>query len=213
MAKLNRSIIVAGIDVGGRRKGFHAVALQDCDFYDAFQSADVAAIVDWCRNTQAAVVGVDAPCRWSLDGRARPAERQLMGEGIWCFSTPTCVTAKGHRTNHYGWMLNGEKLFQLLEPTHPLCCTFPFVAGRRACFETFPHAITTALLKSPVSARDKRSMRRRVLETAGIETSKLTNIDFLDAALCALTAHHVATGLPYRHYGDSDTGLIFVPEA
>jgi predicted nuclease with RNAse H fold len=74
--------IVAGVDVGGARKGFHAVALRDGVYLDKFAARDAVAVADWCRTVGARVIGVDAPCRWSLTGRARPAERALMAEGI-----------------------------------------------------------------------------------------------------------------------------------
>ncbi|MDK9709018.1 MAG: DUF429 domain-containing protein [Desulforhopalus sp.] len=31
-----------------------------------------------CNEMQVKVIGIDAPCRWSADGRARPAERELI---------------------------------------------------------------------------------------------------------------------------------------
>ena len=205
-------LIVAGIDVGGARKGFHAVALRDGTFYDSFSSVEVADIVQWCCNTvHARVIGIDTPCRWSTDGRARPVERELMGVGIWCFSSPTRQMAVNHPRNHYGWMLNGEALFYELEKTHPLCCALPMSPGQRQCFETFPHAITCALSAGLVSAKKKRTIRRALLNQAGIDTVKLTNIDLVDAAMCALTAHNVASGKPCKSYGEPTTGLIIVP--
>lgn len=57
---------------------------------------------------QAKDIGIDAPYRWSANGRARPAERQLISEGIWCFSSPTRQMAIDHPRNHFGWMLNSE---------------------------------------------------------------------------------------------------------
>ena len=209
----NPSLIVAGIDVGGKRKGFHAVALSGGKYYRKFQSTEVAEIVNWCCNeVQAQVIAIDAPCRWSTDGRARPAERQLMGERIWCFSSPTRQKAMEHPLNHFGWMLNGEALFNELEKTHPLCCTLPMILGQRQCFETFPHAITCALSKGLVSAKKKRTNRCELLDKAGIDTAKLTNIDLVDAAICAMTANMVALGkTKTRGYGEPASGMIIVP--
>lgn len=205
-------LIVAGVDVGSARKGFHAVALCDGKYHHKFQSAEVVEIVKWCRNeVQAQVISIDAPCRWSKDGRARPAERQLMGEGIWCFSSPTRQMAMDHPRNNFGWMLNGEALFQELERTHPLCCSLPISFGQKQCFETFPHATTCALSKGVVSAKKKRTIRRALLDQAGIDQAQLTNIDLVDAAICALTAHSLAMGKPCKSYGEPTTGLIIVP--
>ena len=214
MSTIPQSLIVAGIDVGGRRKGMHAVALRDGLYHDQCSSTEPAKIVEWCRKTvQAQVVAIDTPCRWSTDGRARPAERALMTEKrrIWCFSTPTRDKALHHPKKHYDWMLQGEALFTDLETTHMLCLALPFPVGTQRCFETFPHAITSSLTKKPVFARNKRSDREALLRAAQINISTLTSIDFVDAALCALAAHHAASGKPCRSYGESATGLIIVP--
>jgi len=45
---------------------------------------------------------------------------------------------------------------------------------------------------------------------SAIDTEPLTNIDSVDAALCALTAHHFLAG-SFKTYGDPETGLIVVP--
>lgn len=202
---------VIGIDVGGQRKGFHAVALTGGEYSGRYATSDVGRLVDWCRGLEGTVIAVDAPCRWSIDGRARPAERQLMEKGIWCFSTPTRQRAIGHPLNHYGWMLQGEALFKALEASHPLCSELP-ASGQPCCFETFPHAVTWHLNGGHADAKRKRSQRRALLTEAGIDLAALTNIDFVDAALCALTAHHLASGGRCIRYGDANTGHIVVPE-
>jgi len=202
---------VVGIDVGGMRKGFHAVALTGGRYAVQCTTADVGELVAWCRKIDASVIAVDAPCRWSTDGRARPAERQLMKKGIWCFSTPTRQRAIEHPGNHYGWMLRGEALFQVLKSTHPLCSQPP-AKGLKCCFETFPHAIAWHLTGGKAVAKKKRAQRRALLEEAGINLDELTNIDLVDAALCALTANHLADGRGCDHYGEPETGMIIVPD-
>ena len=62
------------------------------------------------------------------------------------------------------------------------------------------------------SRKHKGIQRRAVLEQAGINLARLTNIDLVDAALCALTAHHAATGGECVSFGKPDTGLIIVPQ-
>jgi predicted nuclease with RNAse H fold len=200
-----------GIDVGGQRKGFHAVALAGGEYSGRCATSDVGRLVDWCRELEGAVIAVDAPCRWSLDGRARPAECELMERGIWCFSTPTRQRAVEHPLNHYGWMLQGEALFKALEASHPLCSERP-APGQPCCFETFPHAVTWHLNGGNADAKRKRAQRRALLTEAGIDLAALTNIDFVDAALCALTAHHLASGGRCTRYGEANTGHIVVPE-
>jgi predicted nuclease with RNAse H fold len=153
-----------GIDVGGVRKGFHAVALRDGVYAGQLGTGDVQELADWCRSVVgASVIAIDAPCRWSSDGRARPCERELMRQGI-------------------------------------------------CCFETFPHAITWHLRNGEAKARQKRPQRTALLAQAGITTAPLTSIDWIDAALCALAAHRVASGAACRAYGEPESGLIVVPE-
>ena len=67
---------VAEIDVGGARKGFHAVALRD-GVFETLTSIDPDEIVHWCLERHATIVAVDAPCGWSQAGASRLAERQL----------------------------------------------------------------------------------------------------------------------------------------
>ena len=206
-------ITVVGIDVGGERKGFHAVAITGGDYSSHKATNNVKELSDWCRETvPAQVIAVDAPCRWSINGHSRPAERELMQKGIWCFSTPTRAKAIEHRTNHFGWMLMGEKLFRALDEDFPICHNLP-TPGRTCSFETFPHAITWHLRGGNADASQKRTQRRALLEGAGIDLSKLTNIDLVDAALCAHVAYLTATGAACVSYGESGTGLIIVPAA
>jgi len=61
-----------------------------------------------------------------------------------------------------------------------------------------------------VSAKQKRVIRRDFLKRAKIESSKLTNIGQIDAALCALTAHQFALR-NFRPYGCAKNGFIVVP--
>jgi predicted nuclease with RNAse H fold len=206
---MHRKELLVGIDVGGQKKGFHAVAMRDLIVLDKASSCDPTEIATWCKEIGAAVVAVDAPISWSRTGGARSAERVLMQQGIWCFSTPIEKSAKSHPTNHFGWMLQGAKLYRALDRS------FARFDGtnqrvRPICFETFPHAIACALNGEPVSAKDKRKVRRALLAKAGIDCAPLVNIDFVDAALCALAAEYFARR-NYKSHGDASEGCIVVP--
>jgi predicted nuclease with RNAse H fold len=205
------AITTVGIDVGGARKGFHAVALSDGAYTSQLATAEVEAIRDWCLNEmKAQVIAIDAPCRWSTNGRMRACERELMQRGIHCFASPTREQAIRHPSDYYGWMLRGEALYQALESSHPICTALP-VAGEHCCMETFPHAITWHLRGGEAQARQKRRQRRKLLRQAGIDLGQLSNIDLVDAALCALTAHCAASGASCKTYGDPFEGIIVVP--
>lgn len=201
--------VVVGIDVGGKKKGFHAVALRDRCVRGTLVTSNTADVAAWCREHNASAIGVDAPCRWSLTGRARPCERDLARLGLSVFSTP-CRT-RGTVHPFYRWMVNGAELFGTLAPQYRLF-DGRTAARDRLCFETFPQAIACALAGRTLSARHKRVDRRRLLEKAGIATETLTTIDDIDAALCALAAQHVLAG-SFNAYGDAIEGFILVPRS
>jgi hypothetical protein len=144
--------VVVGIDVGGPNKGFHAVSLHEHHIVDQLCSLDVGVVAEWRQKQSARIIRIDAPCQLSKTGRARVAERELMSDGIWCFSTPTIAVAKAHPNDHYGWVLNGMALYAPVSAAYPLF-TGVLLDGKNASFETFPHAITCALAQKVVSAR------------------------------------------------------------
>lgn len=107
-------------------------------------------------------------------------------------------------------MFNGERVYHAFAPTYPLLSDKDYAKGR-VSFETFPHAITCAMLGRDVaSAKEKRSQRRQLLEKARIATNALKSIDAVDAALCALTARYLLAGRTHA-YGDAEGGYIRVP--
>ena len=203
---------VVGVDVGAPRKGLHGVALCGTRFIDKHSTPDPLEMAAWCRHIEARAVGVDSPCFWSPTGRARTAERELMQCKIQCFSTPSQLAAECHPTNHFGWMVAGASLYKSLASEFELYRGDPSTIARPFCFETFPHAIACALAGTVVSAKKKSQLRRKLLSDAGVDTAPLTNIDLVDAALCALTASSMLSG-NFRCYGEATTGLIVVPSA
>lgn len=80
--------MVVGIDVGGERKGFHAVALNNGMFVATLAHSDPAVIVSWCRQQNAAVVAVDAPCGWSAGGARATAANLLSALAAELTGTP-----------------------------------------------------------------------------------------------------------------------------
>ncbi|MBL7939853.1 MAG: DUF429 domain-containing protein [Flavobacteriales bacterium] len=205
------SLVVVGIDVGGRTKGFHAVALEAGQYRAQLATCAIDELVHWAVHEMAArVIAIDAPCAWSTDGRCRPAERRLMEQRIWCFAPPLEATAQAHPKMHFAWMQRGMELYQALSRTHPVRDPRTSPDGAY-CFETFPHAVAWHLRGGNANARRKRSERRALLEQLGIDQTALINIDSVDAALCAYTAHLAATRSSLLTYGEMATGLIVVP--
>ena len=206
----SRNQTVVGIDVGGPRKGFHSVALRDGVFAKA-TSISPAEILEWCLAQKAQVVAVDAPCGWSQSGRSRQAERDLkLGkQKIHCFATPPLASALAHTRGFFDWVFNGEKLYQLLAAHYPL-----FHGKRRkgqCCFETFPHGIVCSLVGNIVATKPKVTNRRKVLIDRGYDVSLLINIDFIDAALCAVAAEDFRHGRT-KHFGNQAEGFIVLPQ-
>ena len=76
------SCIGIGIDVGGPSKGFHAAALRDGCYWDKLAAPYAALVAMWCQQIGARVVGIDAPCSWSVTGQSRSTERALAAECI-----------------------------------------------------------------------------------------------------------------------------------
>jgi predicted nuclease with RNAse H fold len=203
----SRETVVVGIDVGGPRKGFHAVASGDGAYLEKFASRDARALAAWCIQVGARAVAIDAPSRWSRTGRARPAECALAAEGIHAFATPSVEAAEGRA--FYRWMHNGAALYEVIEPHFRLFDGGNAVSGT-VCCETFPQAVACALAGRVVSAKGKGAVRRELLREAGIATKPLSNIDVVDAALCALAAQALLAGR-YKTYGDAREGFIVVP--
>lgn len=209
--------VFAGIDVGNTRKGFHAVSLRAESSNPgvwstkAMQSCDAQEVARWCQEEHAIVVAVDCPCRWSRDGRSRAAERDLKVAGvkISIFATPTREIAESHTKGFFDWIFNGEKLYQELTTAH-----FPLYDGKMrngpACIETFPHGVVCGLAGKVVRAKPKNANRRKVLGEYGINNG-LSNLDFVDAALCALTAQQFALGQTLD-FGIREEGFIVIPK-
>ena len=199
---------VVGIDVGGERKGFHAIELRN-GVFEKMTSTSPAEIVKWCLDQNAKIVAVDAPCGWSQSGSSRLAEQDLkLGNNkIHCFATPTLTIAQAHKKGFYGWVFNGGRLYKELVPHYPL---FDGNGGTgRVCMESFPHAVACFLLGKIVS-REKK-VRRQVLTEQGYDESSLPNADFVDAALGALAARAFREGHS-QYFGQKGEGFIVVPK-
>lgn len=199
--------VVAGIDVGGAKKGLHLVLLKGNEVLLSTKSQQPDELVQHCLRHQAVVVAVDAPCQWA-ERIPRQAEREMAREGIFSFSTPS--RAKAQVSAFYGWMFNGERMYAALAEAYPLLDA-PDKGSTPASFETFPHAITCALLgKDVASAKIKGRQRRALVAALGFNTMPLKSIDALDAALCAVTAQSFLNN-SFNTYGDVEGGYLIVP--
>lgn len=204
----------AGVDVGGKKKGFHVATLQGNTIVSIERLGDPSLVARHCREMNCVSVAVDAPCGWSCEGRSREAERALLRHGIRAYNVPAKNLAQ--LDGFHAWMLQGEALYVALQPHFPLWSppegsSEALPSKHRFCFETFPHAITCALLGRIVRGADKAADRRAALAVAGIQLPQwqLTQDD-IDACLCALAAQIVFGG-DLQAFGKSGEGFILAP--
>lgn len=208
---LNNQLCI-GIDVGGVKKGFHAVALQN-DITHVWGSAEGTAdsLAQWCKSLEADVIAIDSPCSWARDSGSRRCERMLAvnGERLSCFATPEQQRAEGRK--FYDWVRNGENLYlALLRHGYQLYSGEEDASSKRVMFETFPHAVVCALEGRIIPARQKSLTRRSLLSRLGIDHTALATIDHVDAALCAVAAQSFING-NFHAFGDESEGFIVIP--
>lgn len=103
---------VAGIDIGGDRKGNHLVILNGTEIVCNLRKETPEHMLERCRQFDVAAVGIDAPCQWRIGEAGRQAEKALAQQRIFSFATPTRELAMASKSGFYGWMLNGERVYQ-----------------------------------------------------------------------------------------------------
>ena len=107
----------AGVDVGGRGKGFH-VALVEGSGVELFETRKPREAVAWLAERRPSVVAVDSPCRPAPKGRtSRKGERKLQAAPDLpnIRFTPDMKTLRARKDGYYDWILNGFRLYKRLE--------------------------------------------------------------------------------------------------
>ncbi|KWA03018.1 DUF429 domain-containing protein [Burkholderia territorii] len=201
---------VAGVDVGGDKKQCDLVILRGSTVVCREERIVPEALPSLCIEHDVVAVGVDAPSLWWTGSGRRAAEQALARERISCFPTPSREQAMASTSGFFDWMFMGERVYRALADAYPLLTSERY-AGGRVSFETYPYAITCAMLgKAIASAKQKRNQRRQLLIKLGIDVSTLRSVDARDATLCALAAQYVIDGNAHA-YGDAEGGYIRVP--
>jgi predicted nuclease with RNAse H fold len=198
--------IVAGVDVGGERKGFHVVISHDGQYFAHFQERSPALVATKILSFQPQAIAIDSPCKFAHAGKARKSELDLIAYGIQCFTTPTIEQA--NQSQFYDWVFNGMRLYEAIG--YPLFA--PNSAQKNICFETFPNAIEKMLIGTEQRQQlaNKKQLRTLSLQKLGYQTKQLNNIDFIDAALCSISADHFVIQ-QYLAFGDNQDGFIIIP--
>jgi predicted nuclease with RNAse H fold len=205
---MTTNTITIGIDVGGIKKGFHAIANCNGQYHAQLHSKSPDEVASWALAHQPLAIAIDAPSMFSLEGASRQAERDLVKQGIRCFYTPTRELAA--QSHFYDWVFNGERLYQALG--------LPIFMGdphQGPCLiETFPHGIQISLCgheQALIPQSNKRLTRQHTLVTQALyEINALTSIDFIDAALCAVMADYFVKQ-QFSAYGSQKDGFIIMP--
>ncbi|KVL51856.1 DUF429 domain-containing protein [Burkholderia territorii] len=201
---------VAGVDVGGDKKRCDLVILRGSTVVCREERIAPEALPSLCIEHDVVAVGVDAPSLWWTGSGRRAAEQALARERISCFPTPSREQAMASTSGFFDWMFMGERVYRALADAYPLLTSERY-AGGRVSFETYPYAITCAMLgKATASAKQKRNQRRQLLIKLGIDVSTLRSVDARDATLCAVAAQYVIDGNAHA-YGDAEGGYIRVP--
>lgn len=183
-------MLVAGIDVGGERKGFH-IAVLDCgsgqiiSLSNSNSPSQVAGHLATLQTLEC--IAIDCPPRCQIRGpETRLAERDLHKEGFrvqWTRRAPMPPP---------DWMVNGENLWRTLQNR----------LEQVQIIETFPTAVSRSLEDCAV-----------VLPLALLKGDVLTRSgykDFVDAALCAWTASRFLEGRASPIGVEDELGPIWV---
>jgi predicted nuclease with RNAse H fold len=183
----------AGVDVGGRRKGFHLAVVDARRLRGGpVRKQTVRRAVDWLLWHAPRLVAVDSPIEPAADGlRSRPEERQLAGTVCRLRYTPHRAALGANR--YYDWILHGLELYAALDE-----------AGLEA-FECFPTASFTRWA-GPRGDATRAAWTRGALGSLGLPgIPARLNQDGRDAIAAALTARCLDQGRAER------IGQIVVP--
>jgi predicted nuclease with RNAse H fold len=173
----------AGVDVGGRRKGFHAAVVDEtCLVAGPVRLGNVAEAVAWLGGHDPALVAVDSPISAASEGaKSRPEERELAVAICGIRYTPDRAALSAN-TRYYEWIEHGFELYAALES-----------AGLTAV-ECFPTASWTSWL-GPRGTTSRAAWTRSGLATVCCQgLPGQTNQDERDALAAALTARECGQG-------------------
>ena len=106
----------AGVDVGGRRKGFHLAVIEGDRVTELDHYPDAATLATHLIALKPQAIGIDSPSEWAPDGqKSRPAEREFASKKICGIRyTPDLATAQAHPGTYYEWIFNGMDLWDAL---------------------------------------------------------------------------------------------------
>jgi predicted nuclease with RNAse H fold len=177
----------AGVDVGGRRKGFHVALLDERGLVaQPGQMRAAEDVADLLAPRKPCVVAVDSPRSAAPDGcRSRDCERALARAVCGIRYTPERALLDGNR--YYAWILNGLELYEALS-----------AVGLKAV-ECFPTASFTRWVGSR-GPQTRAAWSFAALSVLGLEAVPAGQ-DGRDAVAAALTARAYDVGA-FESFGE-----------
>lgn len=174
----------AGVDVGGRRKGFHCAVLSGDHVLSLARFATPAEVVDHLVRHAPELTAIDSPISLARDGeRSRRCERDFVAAAICNLRYTPDRAGLESNPSYYEWIEHGLALFAECRKRG------------LGVIECFPTASWT------VWSGKRGSMRRSTWTTQALAHQNLTglpsrmNQDFRDAVAAALTARAHERGL------------------
>jgi predicted nuclease with RNAse H fold len=182
---------VVGIDVGGKKKGFHGCALDGREIVAGpLRLRTVEAAVAWVAALRPTTVALDSPCEPATDGDSSRADERTFNAAKICHIRWT-PERKKLRGAYYAWIVHGLELYDALAAA--LADQVPAAE----LIEVFPTASWTEWIGPRNSAGAGGSARSRAAwTTAGIERLGRAELDLTDLAQ--------KTGKPRLNQDDRD---------
>ena len=172
----------AGVDVGGKRKGFDVAVINDHQVLALRGRLTCRQVADLLLENLPAVIAIDSPCCCAPDGQAaRRGELQLARSICGIRWTPDA--RRVHASAYYAWILEGIDLFGALAD------------GDAVVIEVFPTASWTRW-HGKRGTRTRTAWSREGLAALGLENVPArTNQDQRDAIAAAMTARQHSLAL------------------
>lgn len=190
---------VVGIDVGGRKKGFHGCAIDGERIVAGPQGlGGVAAAVAWVAWFGPTTIAIDSPREGAPAGtKARPDEKEFNRAGI-CRIRFTPPRDKLGGNPYYEWIEHGLELYEALAARLP----------GTELIETFPTAAWT-IWHGPRGDQARGAWSQDGFDSLGLEGAPVRRLsqDDRDAVAAALVARQHEEGLTQAY------GKIIVPAA
>jgi predicted nuclease with RNAse H fold len=170
-----------GVDVGGRRKAFDVVVVEDRRLIGWRRRQSVGEVVAWAAAAAPSVIAIDSPRSCAPPGSThRMGERELRHAVCGIRWTPPSGELEGNP--YYGWIVEGLRLYDALRD-HPA-----------RVIECFPTAAWTRW-HGPRNGRRRSVWTREALAATSLRgVPRRTNQDLRDAIAAALTARDYEQG-------------------